>query len=128
MTKGKPRFLLVEDEDDVRRSLQLLLRSYGFEVMAHASGARLAENPNALQADCLVADLVMPHTDGVELLEQMRGAGWSGKSILISGFPQEEWRERAREIGFDAWLEKPIANSLLIRTIERLLNETPAQA
>ena len=113
--------LLVEDEDDVRRGLQLMLGSYGYDVTSHFSAVGLARDANAMRADCLIADLVMPRTGACELLVEMRNAGWSGKSILISGYPEEDWRDRAREVGFDAWLTKPIANSILVRTIERLL-------
>lgn len=117
----KAKVLLVEDEDDVRRSLQLLLSSHHYEVSAYASAVGLAKNPTALQADCLVADLVMPVTGAFELLDAMRRAGWAGKSVLISGFPAEDWRDQAVEAGFDAALSKPIAHSRLIRTIAGLL-------
>jgi CheY-like chemotaxis protein len=120
------RLLLVEDDDDVRRGLQLMLGSYGYEVVSHSSAVGLAQNPNAMAADCMIADLVMPQAGACELLAEMRNAGWRGKSILISGYPEEDWRDRARATGFDAWLTKPIANSILVRTVTRLLGERAA--
>jgi FixJ family two-component response regulator len=113
----------VEDDDDVRRGLQLMLGSHGYEVISHSSAVGLAQNSNALRTTCLIADLVMPRAGACELLVEMRNAGWEGTSILISGYPERDWRDRAREVGFDAWLTKPIANSVLVRTIERLLKE-----
>jgi two-component system response regulator FixJ len=123
---AKPLLLLVEDDDDVRRGLQLMLRAHGYNVISHSSAVGLAQNPNAMKAACLIADLVMPRAGACELLVEMRNAGWRGKSILISGYPERDWRDRAREVGFDAWLTKPIANSVLARTVERLLDERGA--
>jgi FixJ family two-component response regulator len=120
---SKPALLLVEDDDDVRRGLQLMLGSYGYDVISHSSAVGLAQNPRAMRAACLIADLVMPRAGACELLAEMRNAGWRGKAILISGYPEADWRDRAREVGFDAWLTKPIANSILVRTVEHLLNE-----
>jgi FixJ family two-component response regulator len=123
---ANPRLLLVEDDDDVRRGLQLMLGSYGYDIISHSSGVGLAQNQNAMETDCLIADLVMPRTGACELLTEMRNAGWSGKSILISGFPEEDWRDEVCATGFDAWLTKPIANSILVRTVTRLLGERAA--
>ena len=124
---AKPLLLLVEDEDDVRRGLQLMLGACGYDVIAHPSAVGLAQNATALRAECLVCDLVMPRAGACELLVEMRNAGWRGKAILISGFPEEDWCDRAREAGFDAWLTKPIANSILVRTIDRLLGDRAAR-
>ncbi|GGD99480.1 hypothetical protein GCM10011515_19120 [Tsuneonella deserti] len=105
----------------MRRSLQLLLHSHGYDVIAHPRANGLAHDPAARRAACLITDLVMPGTDAFELLGQLRQAGWRGKSILISGYPFEDWGERAKEAGFDAALAKPIGNSILLRTIASLL-------
>jgi CheY-like chemotaxis protein len=121
-----PLVLLVEDEDEVRRSLQLLLRSHSYDVISHSSAVGLAQDVKARAASCLIADLVMPGIDAFELLAQMRGSGWAGKSILISGYPIEDWRDRANDAGFDATLAKPIGPSILLRTIEGLLTKRPS--
>ena len=118
---AKHSVLLVEDDDAVRRSLQLLLSGRGHDVRAYASAVGLAKDPAALRCDCLVADLMMPPTDAVALLGQLRKTGWGGRAILISGFLDEAWRDMAQRAGFDAVLTKPISDSLLIHTIEALL-------
>ena len=82
----KRSVLLVEDDDAVRRALQLLLSARGHEVRAYRSAIGLASDAAALLCDCLVADLMMPPTDAVALLGSLRKAGWQGRAILISGF------------------------------------------
>lgn len=113
----RPRILLVEDDAAVRRSLQLLLRAWGYDVRAYPSAVGLAEDPEALRSACLIADLVMPHKDALELIDDLRQAGWPGPAILISGHLSDEWDARAKDGGFDRILAKPIAEEALKRAL-----------
>lgn len=117
----KSCLLLVEDDDAVRRSLQLLLRSRGYDVRAHPSAVGLAKDAAALSSDCLIADLMMPHLDAIQMLGEFRAAGWAGKSILISGHLDTRWQAKASAAGYDAVLSKPISDSVLVRTVKELL-------
>ena len=119
-----PCVLLVEDDDAVRRSLQLLLRSRGYDVRAHCSAVGLARDPATRACDCLIADLMMPQLDAIQLLSEFRAAGWHGKAILISGFLDHQWEEKALAAGYDAVLPKPISDSVLVRTVQELLVST----
>ncbi len=118
---ANPCILLVEDDDAVRRSIQLLLKSYGCEVRAYPSPLGLAMDAEALRCGCMIADLLMPQIDAIQLLAQMRVAGWTGRSILISGFLDPGWETRARIAGYDRVLQKPISDSVLVRTVFGLL-------
>ena len=117
----RPRILLVEDDDAVRRSLQLLLISQGYDVRAYRTGTGLAGDPEAIKAVCLVADLIMPESDALQLLHDLRGAGWSGPAILISGHLTDEWASQAMAAGYAAVLPKPIGETVLVGWIARLL-------
>ena len=116
-----PSVLLVEDDDAVRRSLQLLLHARGYDVRAHPSATGLARDKSALGCDCLIADLMMPQTDAIQLLGELREQGWHGKAILISGFLDPNWQKKAAAAGYDAVLSKPISDSVLVRTVAALL-------
>lgn len=115
------RVLLVEDDAAVRRSLQLLLSSQGYDVRAYASSVGLAHDPEALRSDCLIADLLIPDGNAVGLLNQLREAGWKGPAILISGHLTNEWAERALANGYAATFSKPIGDSVLKKCLERLM-------
>lgn len=121
LSPPKPAVLLVEDDDAVRRSLQLLLSSRGYVVRAYPSAVGLSREPEALGCECIVADLMMPQIGALELLAEFKDKGWHGKSILISGYLDPARENKAREAGFDAILSKPLSESVLIRTIEGLL-------
>lgn len=115
------RIVIVEDDAGVRRSLQLLLAGHGYHVRAYPSARGLASDPEALKADCLVADLVMPDSDGLALLRQLRQAGWAGRAVLISGHLDTGWEARARSEGFDAVFVKPLVEAALTECLGKLI-------
>ena len=118
----RPRLLLVEDDDAVRRSLQLLLVSQGYDVRAYRNGNGLAADPEAIRSLCLISDLVLADSDGLVLIQELRAAGWSGPAILISGHLSDEWASRARHLGYDVVLSKPIGDSVLVNAVSRLID------
>lgn len=118
---SRPRVLLVEDDDAVRRSLQLLLVGQGYDVRAYSSGGGLDRDPEALAADCMVADLITPDGNAVSLLGDLRGAGWQGPAVLISGHLTNEWAERALAHGYAAAFAKPIGSAVLVKCLARLM-------
>ena len=121
VSERRKRILLVEDDAAVRRSLQLLFAANGYDVRAYPSSERLADDPEALQSACLVADLVLPGPDAIKLLEQLRAAGWTGKAVLISGHLHNGARVSAEQAGFDAIIAKPIAAGQLLGDVQRLV-------
>lgn len=119
----RPRVLLVEDDDAVRRALQLLLVARGYDVRAYRSGEGLATDAEALRATCLVADLVIPGGDALSLLADLKAAGWSGAAILVSGHLTDDLAARALDQGYDLVLPKPIGEYRLVNSIAQLLAE-----
>lgn len=118
---GRPRVLLVEDDPAVRRALQLLLIGEGYDVRAYRSAIGLADDPEALRAACLVADLMMPEKDALQLLQDLRTAGWTGPAILISGHLNEARVAKAHSEGFQVALPKPIGENMLTRSVAQLI-------
>ena len=125
-SEARPRVLLVEDDAAVRRSMQLLLRGQGYDVRAYGSAIGLAQDPEALQAECLVADFTMPGKNAVELLDELRGAGWRGGAILISGELDPQRAFQARQSGYEVVLAKPIAERALKCSIAAMIGRTDA--
>ena len=128
-SSDRPLILLVEDDSAVRRSLQLLLSGHGYDVRAYPSGAGLAQDPEALRADCLIADLIVPDGNAVTLITALREAGWEGPAILISGHLTNEWTEKALAHGYCASFAKPIGDLVLTKCLARLIparDERPA--
>lgn len=114
---NKPLLLLVDDDDAVRRSLHLLLQFRGYQVRSFSSAAPLVDDEAALDAVCMVADHRLPDGNGVELLQRLRDAGWSGRAVLITGYPSVDLSERAAHAGFSAVLEKPLRQHELLKAL-----------
>jgi len=117
----RPRILLAEPDNGVRRSLQLLLQARGYDVRAHASGRTLLDDPLSPGAVCLVADNQLESPDGFEILSRLRARGWSGPAILITAAVVPGLQDRAAGQGFCAVIEKPFREGAVSDTIARLL-------
>lgn len=114
-TSEARRLILVEDDEGVRRSLQLLLAWRGYDVRSYASAAAVVGHLGAEhENDILVADYRLPDGDGIGLLRALRRDGWHGRAILITGFPSPTLIDCALASGFDAVLEKPVRQHELV--------------
>jgi FixJ family two-component response regulator len=116
----RPRILLVEDEPTVRRSLQLLLQAAGYDTRSFASAEALLAETDTRGIACLVADYRMPGLDGLGLLGVLRGRGWDGPAILVTGFGSPALTGAATAAGFSAVMEKPLSGPRLLDTLARI--------
>jgi len=107
--------LIVEDNDDARESLQLLLEALGHRVIAAADGARALVLAEHHVPDVVLIDLGLPSLDGYAVAQALRGTahGRSMMLIAVTGYGQAEDRRRSKEAGFDAHLVKPASEGLL---------------
>jgi signal transduction histidine kinase/CheY-like chemotaxis protein len=116
--------LLVDDEKNVRISAELLLRGFGFEVIAARDGAEAldAVRTRAGQIDVVLLDLTMPRMDGAETLRHLRRIAPDLPVILTSGYGAAYLDdEPAPGERPDAVLPKPYASEELFATIERVM-------
>jgi FixJ family two-component response regulator len=117
---GLPRVVILEDDDGVRRSLQLLLQGRGFAVKAYGSSRSLLADPELDGTACLVADYRLPEMDGITVLERLRARGWWAPAILVTAFGSQDLMTRANKAGFSEVIEKPFKDHALILALERL--------
>ena len=122
--KPSATILLVEDTDNLRKLLQRVLEGNGFSVIPAADGAealRLCQQHDGT-IDVVVSDIVMPHLNGLELEERIRGARPEAKFLFITGFG-DQFPELRELIKMGAIiLEKPFVPSELLRKVEDTLN------
>lgn len=76
---------LVDDDQAVRTSVQLLLESEGIEVHSYASGDVLLRGAAPDEHSCLIIDVDMPGISGVDLLDRLRRRGIDNPAIMITG-------------------------------------------
>lgn len=123
---GRPFVVIVEDDNGVRRSLQLLLQGHGFDVRAYASPEALLADPQAARADCILADYRLTAMDGIAMLGRLRMRGWGGAAILMTAFGSHELTARAKSAGFADVFQEPFKDHILITALKRLAVSTPS--
>ncbi|MCW1431770.1 response regulator transcription factor [Novosphingobium sp. JCM 18896] len=107
---------VVDDDPDVRRSLDSLLRSAGVVCRGFASGADLlAADGSAF--GCVVTDINMPGMTGLELQAEMACRGWRHRVILMTAYATAAMREQGLAAGAVAFLTKPIDPDQLLEAI-----------
>lgn len=116
MEQFEPTVLIVDDDEAVRRILVQLLTSRGYTVTEAADGnqawAQLLDEPH----DVVVSDLQMPHCDGRELCERIRGETTLRdiRIVIISGGIEVL---DARDLNCDSVLRKPVSVQMLLHEI-----------
>jgi len=93
------RVLIVDDNEDVRRILDLRLRLAGFDVVGAADGREGLATLRAGRWDLVVLDLVMPELDGFEFLSELRGVGSAPPVVVITQYDDAVNRQRALALG-----------------------------
>ncbi len=115
----KTRILIVEDEEKLRRVLELQLASLGYEVEKAGSaeaGLKLADH-----ADLVLTDLKLPGIDGLQLLEQIRRQNAHTPVIVMTAFGTVETAVEAMKSGANDFLLKPFSLDHLTAVIRKAL-------
>jgi signal transduction histidine kinase/DNA-binding response OmpR family regulator len=123
----RSRILLVEDNEDAREMLQMLLTLAGHEVYGAGDGPTGIEMALALVPDIVVIDLGLPGVDGYEVARQLRARRKNDVGLIaLSGYGQADDRRKALEAGFDTHIVKPADPSLLLTVIASLQRGRPS--
>jgi len=117
--------VVVDDQDDVRALMTLMMRRKGYSVIDAANGAdaiRIIEShPRSI--DLLIADMVMPGMGGRELYEYLSGRHPQMKVLFISGYSDDAFQIRDVPAAF---LAKPFLLDTLARKVREILETEPA--
>jgi FixJ family two-component response regulator len=126
MVKTRHRVAVVDDDESVRKALQRLLRASDLDVDTFASAQDfLASLPQATSPDCLVLDLQMPGTSGLDLQRQVVRAGLRLPIVIITGHDQPGMQARCLAAGARAYLRKPLEAGTLLAAIEAAITAAP---
>ncbi len=124
---GRPGTVVVVDDDDaVRDSLQVLLESAGFTVEAFASPVEFLASPAPGRAGCLVVDVRMPEMDGIQVQETLNAGNNQLPVIVMTGHADVPLAVRAMKAGAVDFVEKPFDDEVMIETVRRALQIRPA--
>ena len=114
-TAPQLKILVVEDHDDSRTTLRMLLAlAHGHVVYEAAEGVRAIQIAVEKRPDAALIDLGLPGMDGYEVARRIRDAVGDGIFLIaLTGYDTEEDRRRTDDAGFDVHLVKPVDSAAL---------------
>jgi CheY-like chemotaxis protein len=104
------RILVADDNVDAADSLAMILTALGHEVHVAYDGAAALDAANTLHPEVVLLDIGMPTMNGYDVASRIREQPWAGQACLIAltGWGQDDDKDRARSAGFDHHLVKPL--------------------
>ena len=118
---GGRKVMIVDDHEEIRKSVARLVRRWGHEVALANDGPSALSLAETFQPDCAIVDLSLPGMNGIDLARRLRQRFLPVQLYLIAltGYAGADIRERCLAAGFDAHLVKPGDISLLGKLLER---------
>lgn len=118
------KVLVVDDYDDGRLMLRLMLETKGFRVSEAANGEEAIESVRRECPDLILMDLNMPRMDGLTAARKIRECKelcGGVPMVAVTAYHTYGMKEAAEEAGCDAYVAKPIDQAQFDRTLRRLL-------
>ena len=117
------KILIVEDNEDNRLIYETILRHYGYEVSVAADGEEGLRLAEAQLPDLILLDISLPKMSGWEIAErvQQNQALRSTVLVALTAHAYAEDRVRARELGFQSYMPKPVEPRRVLEEVERLV-------
>lgn len=124
------KLILAEDEEDVREGIiaQIDWEQYGFEVVEQAeNGREAAEAVDRHMPDVVVTDIQMPFMNGLQLAEWIRSRHPNTKIIILTGFDEFEYAQKAIKLQIDEYILKPFSSQELIDVLLKVRTAIEAE-
>jgi EAL domain-containing protein (putative c-di-GMP-specific phosphodiesterase class I) len=112
---GKPRALVVDDEEPLLRAHARILTGAGYHVETARDGEEAVQALERTSFDVILSDIDMPRMNGMQLLERVRARDLDVPVVVITGRPGVDTAMRAMEFGVLRYLVKPIGLEELIQ-------------
>ena len=122
-TPRRFRILVVDDNHDSALSLAMMLSIMGHETRTAHDGESAVETAENFLPEVVLLDIGLPKLNGYEVAQRIREQAWGAAMFLIAvtGWGQEEDRQRSSEVGLNVHMVKPVEPAAL----EKLLAELP---
>jgi len=114
-----PTIFVIDDQKSVRDALGEMLSVFGFVVETHESADAFLRVLDRSRPGCVVADVRMPGTDGIELTRELARRNVALPVVLISGHADVPMAVAAIKAGAEDFIEKPVDDVQLVAAINR---------
>ena len=122
MTDLKTTVVVVDDDLSVRRGLERLLRSTGYEVETFESGRSFIEHGDYGRIACLLLDVRMPGQSGFDVQRVLVGAGYKVPTIFITGHGDVAMAVQAMKAGAVDFIAKPFDEETLLAAVHQAVS------
>ena len=116
-----PLIAIVDDDVMVCEATKDLVETFGFAASAFTSAGEFLNSDCVPDTSCLIADVQMPGTSGLQLHQKLTVSGLRIPVIFITAFPDERARRRALGAGAVCYLSKPFHSEILLGCIHSAL-------
>jgi FixJ family two-component response regulator len=120
---NEPTVYIVDDDPDMRDSLRWLLKTIGLRARMFATAEQFLTDFVQRGPACLVLDVRMPGTSGLDLFEELRAAGLRLPVLFITAHADVPMAVRALKSGAVEFLEKPFNGQVLLERIQQAIKD-----
>ena len=122
---GKKRILVVDDEAELVKAIQIRLEQAGYETLVAYDGKEGLEKAHKEKLDLIILDLMLPKMDGYKVCGLLKADTRYDKIpiIIFTARAQESDIKMGQEVGADAYITKPFEYQVLLDKIKELLKE-----
>jgi len=121
------RVLIVDDEEGIRKTIGLLLKKSGFDVVEAKDGreaiTKITSGDNPLRIDTIICDIRMPEINGEQAIEYFRSEFSSVPIVVLTGFPDVKLAVGLMKKGVRDYLVKPVDKEKLLSVITKSVKE-----
>ena len=124
------RILIIDDEQQIRSMLRLMLERDGYEVVEAPDGIEGIKAYRQKPADLIITDLIMPNKDGIGMIIELQKEFPDVKIIAMSGGglnKPDGYLKGAKKLGAACTLTKPIDREKMLRAVKNIIKGTTSE-
>ena len=127
MAQVNKRILIVDDEKDVGRTLEMILENYGFDIDCFTDAAMALKSFKPNVYDLIILDIKMAEINGFELYDQLKSRDSNIKTLFITGLNSvESYNTQNSKVyplkGQRHFMAKPVSNKELLEHVYAMIN------
>lgn len=123
MTAKKQKILIVEDDKNIRETIQSILQQSGYETDVAETGQEAEQKIKEKFYNLALLDIKLPDIEGTQLLTKVHESTPNTVKIMVTGYPSLENSIEALNFGADAYVTKPVKPAKLLNLIKEKLEK-----
>jgi len=123
VTENKLTILIVEDDENIRKTMSNILQQKGYKTDTAKSGKEAEQKTKANFYNLALLDIKLPDMEGTQLLAKLHKTAPKMVKIMVTGYPSLENAMEALNQGADAYVTKPVKPAKILEIIKEKLEK-----